>query len=195
MLSAAPEHIGMADRSLASFARCCGSNPPPAPHLGLIHRSYRRAGGFGPTGLHLCAWIISFAIPIPLEFRSRTSVVAQLQAIGLLGSGYGSAMPERQIIYIKQCALAETEGFEPSVPDLPVRRFSKPLVSATHPRLRIAAARRGYSEGVGRRQGALCEVFRLFARRAAHSLRRKADSLRRRFIAGSGAVASFATSG
>src|SRR3546814_10856050 len=33
-------------------------------------------------------------------------------------------------------ALAETEGFEPSVPDLPVRRFSKPLVSATHPRLR-----------------------------------------------------------
>ena len=39
--------------------------------------------------------------------------------------------------------LAETEGFEPSVPDLPVRRFSKPLVSATHPRLRIAAAKRG----------------------------------------------------
>src|SRR3546814_12519142 len=34
-------------------------------------------------------------------------------------------------------ALAETEGFEPSVPDLPVRRFSKPLVSATHPRLRM----------------------------------------------------------
>ncbi len=25
--------------------------------------------------------------------------------------------------------VAETEGFEPSVPDLPVRRFSKPLVS------------------------------------------------------------------
>ena len=34
--------------------------------------------------------------------------------------------------------LAETEGFEPSVP-LPVRRFSKPLVSATHPRLRRLA--------------------------------------------------------
>ena len=33
--------------------------------------------------------------------------------------------------------VAETEGFEPSVPDLPVRRFSKPLVSATHPRLRM----------------------------------------------------------
>src|SRR4051812_8166215 len=33
-------------------------------------------------------------------------------------------------------ALAETEGFEPSVRDLPIRRFSKPLVSATHPRLR-----------------------------------------------------------
>src|SRR3546814_17802774 len=34
-------------------------------------------------------------------------------------------------------ALAETEGFEPSVPDLPVRRFSKPLVSANHPRPRM----------------------------------------------------------
>ena len=32
--------------------------------------------------------------------------------------------------------LAETEGFEPSVREYPVRRFSKPLVSATHPRLR-----------------------------------------------------------
>jgi hypothetical protein len=32
--------------------------------------------------------------------------------------------------------MAETEGFEPSVPVNPVRRFSKPLVSATHPRLR-----------------------------------------------------------
>ena len=32
--------------------------------------------------------------------------------------------------------VAETEGFEPSVRESPVRRFSKPLVSATHPRLR-----------------------------------------------------------
>src|SRR5689334_17451468 len=32
--------------------------------------------------------------------------------------------------------MAETEGFEPSVREYPVRRFSKPLVSATHPRLR-----------------------------------------------------------
>src|SRR5262249_46987845 len=32
--------------------------------------------------------------------------------------------------------MAETEGFEPSVRESPVRRFSKPLVSATHPRLR-----------------------------------------------------------
>src|SRR3546814_13550895 len=30
--------------------------------------------------------------------------------------------------------LAETEGFEPSVGVIPLRRFSKPLVSATHPR-------------------------------------------------------------
>ncbi len=42
--------------------------------------------------------------------------------------------------------LAETEGFEPSVPVNPVRRFSKPLVSATHPRLRLQQMR-GYSEG------------------------------------------------
>jgi hypothetical protein len=33
--------------------------------------------------------------------------------------------------------VAETEGFEPSVRVIPVRRFSKPLVSATHPRLRM----------------------------------------------------------
>ena len=49
--------------------------------------------------------------------------------------------------------MAETEGFEPSVPDLPVRRFSKPLVSATHPRLRIAAAETAYSGGFRVRQG------------------------------------------
>ncbi len=35
-----------------------------------------------------------------------------------------------------KAALAETEGFEPSV-RFPVRRFSKALVSATHPRLRL----------------------------------------------------------
>ena len=32
--------------------------------------------------------------------------------------------------------VAEREGFEPSVPVLPVRRFSKPLLSATQPSLR-----------------------------------------------------------
>ena len=37
---------------------------------------------------------------------------------------------------IGRAALAETEGFEPSVGVIPLRRFSKPLVSATHPRLR-----------------------------------------------------------
>jgi integrase len=35
--------------------------------------------------------------------------------------------------------LAETEGFEPSVGVIPLRRFSKPLVSATHPRLRAGS--------------------------------------------------------
>ena len=38
--------------------------------------------------------------------------------------------------------VAETEGFEPSVREFPVRRFSKPLVSATHPRLRMRPLRR-----------------------------------------------------
>ena len=46
--------------------------------------------------------------------------------------------------------LAETEGFEPSVPDLPVRRFSKPLVSATHPRLQTWPER---PLGAGQRLG------------------------------------------
>ena len=53
--------------------------------------------------------------------------------------------------------LAETEGFEPSVPDLPVRRFSKPLVSATHPRLRIAAARAAYNGGWEAGQALSCD--------------------------------------
>ena len=39
--------------------------------------------------------------------------------------------------YVCRTELAETEGFEPSVRESPVRRFSKPLVSATHPRLRV----------------------------------------------------------
>ena len=42
---------------------------------------------------------------------------------------------DAEILRLREILLAETEGFEPSVPDLPVRRFSKPLVSATHPRL------------------------------------------------------------
>ena len=74
--------------------------------------------------------------------------------------------------------LAETEGFEPSVPVIPVRRFSKPLVSATHPRLRIAAARARYSEGVGGRQGASCGDHVA----DADSPRREIDSAHRRFI-------------
>ena len=39
--------------------------------------------------------------------------------------------------------------------ELSARRFSKPLVSATHPRLRIAAARDAYSGGHLRRQEGL----------------------------------------
>src|SRR6476659_3481884 len=44
---------------------------------------------------------------------------------------------ERQRRIVMAAKVAETEGFEPSVREYPVRRFSKPLVSATHPRLRV----------------------------------------------------------
>src|SRR3546814_19688343 len=53
-------------------------------------------------------------------------------------------------------ALAETEGFEPSVPDLPVRRFSKPLVSATHPRLRMVCRANDSLRSEERRVGKAC---------------------------------------
>jgi hypothetical protein len=43
--------------------------------------------------------------------------------------------------------------------ELSVRRFSKPLVSATHPRLQIAAAKAAYSGGVGGRQEAVAGEF------------------------------------
>ncbi len=48
--------------------------------------------------------------------------------------------------------VAETEGFEPSVRVNPVRRFSKPLVSATHPRLRERRRAAGYIIGWGKLQ-------------------------------------------
>ena len=54
--------------------------------------------------------------------------------------------------YMGVHSVAETEGFEPSVPDLPVRRFSKPLVSATHPRLLRDWRGGAYSEPVTRLQ-------------------------------------------
>ena len=51
------------------------------------------------------------------------------------GGDYKSgARPIRSHLTI-DTTLAETEGFEPSVGVIPLRRFSKPLVSATHPRL------------------------------------------------------------
>lgn len=45
----------------------------------------------------------------------------------------------RREIVVQFGLVAETEGFEPSV-GLPPRFLSRELVSATHPRLRIAAA-------------------------------------------------------
>ena len=58
-----------------------------------------------------------------------------------VGRKVGKPKLSTQVFDIIGC-VAETEGFEPSVPDLPVRRFIKPLVSATHPRLLCAWHRR-----------------------------------------------------
>ncbi len=63
-----------------------------------------------------------------------------------MGSAYGDE-PAAEIKFVHyQQIMAETEGFEPSVGVIPLRRFSKPLVSATHPRLRTGSADGGYSQ-------------------------------------------------
>src|SRR3954464_4441771 len=61
-----------------------------------------------------------------------------------------------------QKKVAETEGFEPSVREFPVRRFSKPLVSATHPRLRVRPLRRkaGYISANPKLQPERAQLFR-----------------------------------
>ena len=70
--------------------------------------------------------------------------------------------------------------------DVSVRRFSKPLVSATHPRLRIAAAKGAYSGGGRGRQGwflgVVCGSSEKFAG-GRDSLWRNCDSVGRRAIA------------
>ena len=55
---------------------------------------------------------------------------------------------------IQRFRMAETEGFEPSVRESPVRRFSKPLVSATHPRLRERPKAAAYIGEISRLQPA-----------------------------------------
>ena len=100
--------------------------------------------------------------------------------------------------------LAETEGFEPSVGVIPLRRFSKPLVSATHPRLQARRSRayigrdpivqpswpcfatpgggprifRKAAAGVLRQSGSLAHESG-----AGEAFRRDIDSTRRPFIA------------
>ena len=54
--------------------------------------------------------------------------------------------------------MAETEGFEPSVRVIPVRRFSKPLVSATHPRLRMRSAQAFRGKAERKQQGEAIEA-------------------------------------
>ena len=89
--------------------------------------------------------------------------------------------------------LAETEGFEPSVGVIPLRRFSKPLVSATHPRLRDRP-RAAYIGAISKVQPAgrplpsAARVSRVH-RGAAPRYRlvwREIDSARRRFMDGKG---------
>src|SRR5438270_4919874 len=70
-----------------------------------------------------------------VNFSALTSVPS--------GNVYGNNAASEQNTSLYQSDLAETEGFEPSVRESPVRRFSKPLVSATHPRLREGFANGG----------------------------------------------------
>ena len=67
--------------------------------------------------------------------------------------------------------VAETEGFEPSVGVIPLRRFSKPLVSATHPRLLRGPKRQAYIGAIPKVQP-----------HGPDSFRREIDSSRRRFV-------------
>ena len=71
---------------------------------------------------------------------------------------------------LAEAILAETEGFEPSVGVIPLRRFSKPLVSATHPRLREVDRERGY-------RGGFAKVQPLRSKRATRKKREPAQSL------------------
>ena len=77
--------------------------------------------------------------------RERSPKCAQARAQNGHRGGHHVGNFEKSQYF--QWYLAETEGFEPSVGVIPLRRFSKPLVSATHPRLRRSGG--GYS-----RQGA-----------------------------------------
>ncbi|VVT10764.1 hypothetical protein SPHINGO361_120622 [Sphingomonas sp. EC-HK361] len=70
--------------------------------------------------------------------------------------------------------MAETEGFEPSV-RFPVRRFSKALVSATHPRLRMRCEGRAIATGIAGINAHFADKIAAFGR--------EIDSGHRRFIA------------
>ena len=96
-----------------------------------------------------------------LEFRSSRnaapvppwSACIRCLAGALSGSGYGNQWPNLKFIKFKSTASGGDGEIRTLGTELSVRRFSKPLVSATHPRLRIAAERAGYSEGLRGRQG------------------------------------------
>ena len=86
------------------------------------------------------------------EFAVKGSVVDLAVGV-IIGAAFGkivdSLVKDLIMPVVGRSHLAETEGFEPSVREFPVRRFSKPLVSATHPRLRVRlhAGKAGYSGG------------------------------------------------
>ena len=70
-------------------------------------------------------------------YTEAASCEFECAAEGLSVGPLGFAVRKRKQIKSVASNVAETEGFEPSVREYPVRRFSKPLVSATHPRLRM----------------------------------------------------------
>ena len=75
------------------------------------------------------------------EFSWTRSAEQFLSALAPLDAARTRGPREGKGVLGEGVRLAETEGFEPSVGVIPLRRFSKPLVSATHPRLRSSPKR------------------------------------------------------
>ena len=62
-------------------------------------------------------------------------------------------------------AVADTEGFEPSVEGLPLRLLSREVVSAAHPRVRMVWPDGRYSEACGLLQRQIGSIMLLCHKR------------------------------